>query len=141
MTEGDGVKLSDLEKISDTLANRSVAEKSMGTAFVCPNCKTHAHQQWGSVTWQEPPKRPMTVPATANTELLGARCAHCHRVSLWRGESCVFPLASVSEPAHKAMPAPVREVFEEARLVCALAACGRSAPSPSSRNHARTVQS
>lgn len=88
--------------------------------FHCPHCNTYARQVWGKIcygTYYSTVK--LDVP-TATNIIVGLEvslCDRCHQNSIWMNKKLVYP-SKISAPlAHKDMPEPVSEYYNEARQV------------------------
>ena len=94
-----------------------VAPELEKRAFNCPRCNAYAHQNWKGVFQDTGGGDYFKMDI-----LRIATCAHCRQFSLWIEDKLLYPARITALLAHKDMPKPVSEFYNEAREI--------SAPSP-----------
>ena len=80
--------------------------------FVCPYCKGYCQQEW-RVLFKDALVRGLDYDDSIQI----AACKFCHHDSIWVGAEMVYPHESSAPEANNHMPAKVKEIYEEARLV------------------------
>ncbi len=80
--------------------------------FVCPYCKGYCQQEWKARTLNI-----LVRDANSWDIIKTARCKLCNQQSVWVSEEMVYPHESSAPEANNHMPAKVKEIYEEARLV------------------------
>ena len=83
--------------------------------FHCPNCNVYANQYWYSPSYISYSSASY-VPIENHQH---AHCAHCKKVSVWINNNLVYPPKITAPLAHKDMPEPVMEYYNEAREISA----------------------
>ena len=92
--------------------NNYIAPEFQQPAFHCPRCNVYAEQRWHTTyaSHQFSHSRNLDV-------LMVSFCSFCEDFSFWINGKLVYPSQITAPRAHKDMPKPVLEYFEEARAV------------------------
>jgi len=92
------------------------------TAFHCPHCSAYANQEWYAVMGFN--------PNIGQPELKGWRagmCKHCGKITVWLGNSLMYPDASSAPPPNTDLPAEIIADYNEARNIISRSPRGAAA--------------
>ncbi len=81
-------------------------------SFNCPFCGAFSHQKWLKVY-----VKPTTGVFRNEDNMQAASCGRCDRSSIWIKEKMIYPKILTAPLAYIDMPKPVKELYEEARLI------------------------
>ena len=81
--------------------------------FHCPFCDVLAYQSWQTISYHEG----LTSYHISFDAHVVAKCQNCAKYSIWKDKKMVFPKTLTAPLPYQDMPNPVKEVYEEARLI------------------------